>query len=225
MRILVVEDDCAIAHGLCTGLRESGHAVDHLSDGRQAALGLRDQTHDLLILDLGLPYLSGDRLLLDLRKTDNKVPVLVVTARDSIEERVRILDLGADDYLVKPFAYAEFAARVRALMRRHVNQGAPEMRLGQLRLDVPGRRGWVGSHELDLTAREFGLLAALATRQERLTSRSQLIEALCDWNEELTDNGLDIALYRLRRKLKESGTSIRTVRGLGYMLEVGEHAV
>lgn len=224
MRILVVEDDSAIAEGLCAGLRDSGHAVDYLSDGRQARVALEERTHDLLVLDLGLPYLSGDRLLQELRKQQNPLAVFIVTARDSMEERIRVLDLGADDYLVKPFAYAEFAARVRALLRRQVAHGRPEMRLGRLRLDIAGRRGWVDDRELELTAREFGLLSALAARQERLTSRSQLIEAICDWNEELTDNGLDIAVHRLRRKLENSGASVRTVRGLGYILKVDEAA-
>ena len=223
MRILVVEDDPAIAEALCAGLRDSGHAVDHLSDGRQARCALQDRTHDLLILDLGLPYLSGDRLLHELRKAQNSLAVFIVTARDGMEERIRVLDLGADDYLVKPFAYAN-QARVRALLRRQVAHGRTEILLGQLRLDIAGRRGWVGDRELELTAREFGLLSALATRQERLTSRAQLIEAICDWNKELTDNGLDIAVHRLRRKLKDSGASVRTVRGLGYILKVDEEA-
>lgn len=224
MRILVAEDDPAIAEALCADLRETGYAVDHLADGSEVALALEAGTHDLLVLDLGLPGLEGDRLLAGLRQTHNDIPVLVVTARDGLQERVRILDMGADDYLIKPFAYDEFAARVRALLRRRLNRGAPQMVLGRLRLDIPGRRGWIGSEELDLTAREFGLLAALATRQQRLTSRSQLIEAMCDWNDELTDNGLDIAMHRLRRKLQCSGTAVRTVRGLGYMLEVTEAA-
>ncbi|MGN8159771.1 response regulator [Salinisphaera sp. RV14] len=222
MRILVVEDDPAIAEGLCAGLRDSGHAVDHLSDGREARLALQEKTHDLLVLDLGLPYLNGDRLLHELRQDQNPLAVFIVTARDNMEERIRILDLGADDYLVKPFAYVEFAARVRALLRRQVTHGRPEVQLGRLRLDIAGRRGWVGARELELTAREFGLLSALAARPERLISRSQLIEAICDWNEELTDNGLDIAVHRLRRKLEKSGASVRTVRGLGYMLTVDE---
>lgn len=227
MRVLVVEDDPAIAAGLCAGLRESGHAVDHLKDGRQADQALLDQTHDLLVLDLGLPSMDGARILEQLRRRNSQLAVLVVTARDSVDERVRILDLGADDYLVKPFAYAEFAARARALLRRRITQGTPELSLGRLRLDIPGRRAWVDDGELELTAREFGLLAALATRQDRLTSRAQLVEAMCGWDQELTDNGLDIVMHRLRRKLLDTGTSIRTVRGLGYMLEwteAGQHA-
>lgn len=147
------------------------------------------------------------------------MPVLVVTARDGLAERIRVLDLGADDYLVKPFALAEFEARVRALLRRLGSQGKPELVIGSLRLDIPGHRAWIDQVPLELTAREFGLLEALALRPERVTSRAQLIEALCDWDQELTDNGLDIAIHRLRRKLEGSGTGVRTIRGLGYLLE------
>ncbi len=177
------------------------------------------EPYDLLILDLGLPNLDGADVLQRLRKRGTGLPVLVVTAREGLRERVRVLDLGADDYLVKPFALAEFEARVRALLRRYTSQGAPEMTLGKLRLDLPGHRAWIGESPLELTAREFGLLEALAARPDRVTSRAQLVEALCSWDEELTDNGLDIAIYRLRRKLADSGTQVRTIRGLGYLLE------
>ncbi|WP_266169504.1 response regulator [Dyella subtropica] len=219
MRILIAEDDLAIASGVCASLRQSGHAVDHVSDGARADAALRDTPYDLLILDLGLPALDGSEVLQRLRKRGAGMPVLVVTAREGLRERVRVLDLGADDYLVKPFALAEFDARVRALLRRYTAQGAPELVLGRLRLDLPGHRAWVNEAPLELTAREFGLLEALAARPDRVTSRAQLVEALCNWDEELTDNGLDIAIYRLRRKLADSGTQVRTIRGLGYLLE------
>jgi two-component system OmpR family response regulator len=173
----------------------------------------------LLVLDLGLPALDGSEVLQRLRSRGSGLPVLVVTARDGLGERIRVLDLGADDYLVKPFALAEFEARVRALLRRAGTQGKPELLLGRLRLDLPGHRAWIDQAPLELTAREFGLLEALALRPERVTSRVQLIEALCDWDQELTDNGLDIAIHRLRRKLQGSGTGVRTIRGLGYLLE------
>jgi two-component system OmpR family response regulator len=154
-----------------------------------------------------------------LRSRGTGMPVLVVTARDGLNERIRVLDLGADDYLVKPFALAEFEARVRALLRRASSQGKPELQLGRLRLDLPGHRAWIDQDALELTAREFGLLEALVLRADRITSRAQLVEALCDWDQELTDNGLDIAIHRLRRKLRGSGTGVRTIRGLGYLLE------
>lgn len=219
MRILLVEDDPSIAEGLRAALRRGGHAVDHVADGDLADAALRDHDYDLLVLDLGLPSLEGNEVLRRLRSRGKGMPVLVVTAREGLAERVRVLDLGADDYLVKPFALAEFEARVRALLRRLSSQGKPELQLGRLRLDLPGHRAWVDAQPLELTAREFGLLEALAVRGDRVTSRSQLIEALCDWDQELTDNGLDIAIHRLRRKLEGSGTGVRTIRGLGYLLE------
>lgn len=219
MRILIAEDDPAIAAAITASLRQGGHAVDHVSSGAQADTALRDGAHDLLVLDLGLPALDGSEVLHRLRQRGSGVPVLVITAREGLNERVRVLDLGADDYLVKPFALAEFEARVRALLRRSASKGATELRIGRLRLDVPGHRAWVDEQPLDLTAREFGLLEALASRADRITNRAQLVEALCNWDQELTDNGLDIAIHRLRRKLHGSGANVRTVRGLGYLLE------
>ncbi|GLQ87986.1 response regulator [Dyella flagellata] len=219
MRILIAEDDPSIAAGVSAALRQGGHAVDHVADGVRADAALKDTPYDLLVLDLGLPGLDGSEVLQRARKRGSGLPVLVITAREGLRERVRVLDLGADDYLVKPFALAEFEARVRALLRRYTTQGAPEITIGRLRLDLPGHRAWVDEKPLELTAREFGLLEALAARPDRVTSRAQLIEALCSWDQELTDNGLDIAIYRLRRKLTDSGTQVRTIRGLGYLLE------
>lgn len=219
MRILLAEDDSSIADAICASLRQGGHAVDHVASGSLADTALRDHNYDLLVLDLGLPALDGSEVLRRLRSRGAGLPVLVVTARDGLPERIRVLDLGADDYLVKPFVLSEFEARVRALLRRASNRGVPELLLGRLRLDLPGHRAWIDSEALELTAREFGLLEALALRADKVTSRAQLIEALCDWDQELTDNGLDIAIHRLRRKLQGSGTGVRTIRGLGYLLE------
>jgi two-component system OmpR family response regulator len=219
MRLLIAEDDPAIAAGIVATLRQSGHAVDHAANGKDADEALRGTPYDLLILDLGLPGLDGSEVLERVRKRGSTLPVLVITAREGLHERVREFAQGADDYLVKPFALAEFEARVRALLRRSAAHGALELTLGRLRLDLPGHRAWAGDVPLELTAREFGLLEALAARPDRVTSRAQLTESLCDWDEELTDNGLDIALYRLRRKLAGSGTRVRTIRGLGYLLE------
>jgi two-component system OmpR family response regulator len=219
MRILLAEDDPAIADGICAALRHAGHAVDHVASGNLADHALHDHNYDLLVLDLGLPTLDGSEVLRRLRGRGGVVPVLVVTARDGLPERIRVLDLGADDYLVKPFALSEFEARVRALLRRANSRGMPELQVGRLRLDLPGHRVWIDQTPLELTAREFGLLEALALRADKVTSRAQLIEALCDWDQELTDNGLDIAIHRLRRKLHGSGSGVRTIRGLGYLLE------
>jgi two-component system, OmpR family, response regulator len=219
MRILLAEDDPSIAEGIRASLRHGGHAVDHVATGSLADTALRDRVYDLLVLDLGLPAIDGSEVLRRLRSRGTGMPVLVVTAREGLAERIRVLDLGADDYLVKPFALTEFEARVRALLRRANSNGKPELLLGRLRLDLPGHRAWIGQNPLELTAREFGLLEALALRVDRITSRAQLVEALCDWDQELTDNGLDIAIHRLRRKLEGSGTGVRTIRGLGYLLE------
>lgn len=221
MRILVVEDDAAIADAVCDALKRAGHTVDHLTDGRQALTALREHTFALVVLDLGLPGAEGDEILRKLRSDADPVPVLIITARDELDQRVRALDLGADDYLVKPFALAEFEARVRALLRRRASQGVPTMRIGNLSVDLAGRRALLDDLPLELTAREFGLLEALLLRRGRVTSREQLIETLCKWDETLSDNGLDIAVYRLRRKLAGSGVSVRTVRGLGYLIEEG----
>ncbi len=219
MRVLLAEDDSAIAAALGAALGEQSHSVDHLRDGRLADIALHDHDYDLLVLDLGLPSLDGTEVLRNLRSRHSDMSVLVVTARADLDERIRILDFGADDFLVKPFALAEFAARVRALQRRRASHGAPELSIGNLRLDLPGRRVRNGDQNMELTAREFALLEALATRADKLVSRSQLVEAMCNWEQDLTDNGLDIAVHRLRRKLQSSGTRIRTVRGLGYLLE------
>ena len=225
MRILVVEDDAAIADAVRAALERAGHAVDHLADGRQALNALRDHAFALIVLDLGLPGAEGDEILRKLRGDNDSVPVLVITAREELDQRVRALDLGADDYLIKPFALAEFEARVRALLRRRASEGVPLLRLGRLALDMAGRRALLdGGAALELTAREFGLLEALAMRRGRVTGREQLIEAVCKWDEALSDNGLDIAVYRLRRKLAGSGVQVRTVRGLGYLLEADDAA-
>lgn len=224
MRILVVEDDAAIADAVCDALKRAGHAVDHLADGRKALNALREHAFALVVLDLGLPGAEGGEILRRLRADTDSVPVLVITARDELDQRVRALDLGADDYLVKPFALAEFDARVRALLRRRASQGVPTLRIGNLSIDLAGRRALLDGIALELTAREFGLLEALLLRRGRVTSREQLIETLCKWDETLSDNGLDIAVYRLRRKLGNSGVQLRTVRGLGYLIEEGTDA-
>ena len=221
MRILVAEDDASIAAAIAPALQVAGHAVDAVADGLLADRALATGTFDLLVLDLGLPGLDGADVLKRLRDRGAGIPVLVITARDALNDRVRVLDLGADDYLVKPFALSEFEARVRALVRRAANRGAPELRIGQLLVDLAGQRVSCDGRPLDLTRREFGLLSALATRQDKVTSRPQLVEAVCGWDDELTDNGLDIAIYRVRRKLQGSGVTIRTIRGLGYLLEEG----
>jgi two-component system OmpR family response regulator len=196
--------------------------VDHLANGKAAIAALQEHAFALVVLDLGLPGEEGGQVLRRLRAAHDGVPVLVITAREDVDLRVRTLDLGADDYLVKPFSLAEFDARVRALLRRQSNRGVPIMQLGRLSIDLAGRRVTIGDQPLDLTAREFALLEVLASRHNRVTSREHVIEALCTWNDALTDNGLDIAVHRLRRKLEDTGVNLRTVRGLGYLLEADD---
>jgi len=222
MRMLVVEDDAAIASAVCASLEHAGHVVDHLANGKAAITALQEHAFALVVLDLGLPGEEGSQVLRRLRAAHDGVSVLVITAREDVDLRVRTLDLGADDYLVKPFSLAEFDARVRALLRRQSNRGVPILQLGQLSIDLAGRRVTIGDQPLDLTAREFALLEVLASRHNRVTSREHVIEALCTWNDALTDNGLDIAVHRLRRKLEDTGVRLRTVRGLGYLLEAGD---
>lgn len=224
VRTLLVEDDTSIAAAIAATLRGHAHAVDHVADGVMADLALQDVDYDLVILDLGLPRMDGAEVLRLLRSRHASVPVLVITARDRTDERVRVLDLGADDYLVKPFALAEFEARIRALLRRSVTGGTNHFQVGRLCLDIAGHRAWVNDSPLELTAREFGLIEALAARVHRVTNRAQLVEALCAWDQNLTDNGLDIAIHRVRKKLNGSGACVRTIRGLGYLLEEDIHA-
>lgn len=222
MRVLVVEDDAAIADAVCGSLVRAGHVVDHLADGAAAIAALQHHAFSLVVLDLGLPGCGGDEVLRRLRAAHDGIPVLVITAREDVEVRVRTLDLGADDFLVKPFSLAEFDARVRALLRRQNNRGVPFLQLGHLSIDIAGRRVLMDDEPLELTAREFALLEVLAAQRNRVASREYIVDALCTWNDALTDNGLDIAVHRLRRKLEDSGVTLRTVRGLGYMLEADD---
>ena len=224
MRVLIVEDDKPIADALKASLVDAGHAVDDVHDGVAAEQALLGDAYDLLVLDLGLPRLDGTQVLRRARERHSGVAVLVVTARDGVADRVRTLDIGADDYLVKPFELSEFLARSRALLRRRANSGLAEMALGRLRLHLGARRVWLGDQPLELTAREYALLEALFVRQQHVVSRGQLMEAVCDWESDLSDNGLDISVHRLRRKLAGSGTQIRTIRGLGYMLETADNS-
>lgn len=222
MRILVAEDDAAIAAAIGPALQAAGHAVDVVADGAAADGALGGGNYELLVLDLGLPQLDGTEVLRRLRERGDGIPALVITARDALRDRVQVLDLGADDYLIKPFELTEFEARVRALVRRAAARGATELRLGSLVLDLAGQRAARDGRSLELTRREFGLLSALASRQDKVVGRAQLVEAVCGWDDELTDNGLDIAIHRLRRKLQGCGMRVRTIRGLGYLLEEGE---
>ena len=219
MRILLVEDDSLLANGLARTLRKSGYVVEIAGDGHTADQWLASEAFDLTVLDLSLPGLDGSDVLQRLRLRKQQTPVLILSARLALEERVRLLDLGADDYLVKPVALTELEARIRALIRR--GQGAPEttLNLGRLQLDTAGKRAWLEGNALELTAREWVALQYLAARVNRIVSKEQITQALYHWDEEITPNAVEKFVSRLRTKLEPAGVNIRTVRGLGYYLE------
>jgi two-component system OmpR family response regulator len=219
VRILIAEDDSILADGLVRSLRQSGYAVDHVKSGIDADNALAVQVYDLLILDLGLPRLPGLEILRRLRARNSALPVLILTAADSIEDRVKGLDLGADDYMAKPFALTELEARVRALTRRGAGGGPTVVRHGALAFDQVGRTATIDDQVVDLSARELGLLELLLQRIGRLVSKEQLVDHLCEWGDEVSNNAIEVYVHRLRKKLESGGVRIATVRGLGYCLE------
>ncbi|MEZ7835361.1 MAG: response regulator transcription factor [Burkholderiaceae bacterium] len=220
MRILIAEDDQVLADGLMRTLRAAGAAVDHVASGTEADAALMTSTEfDLLILDLGLPRMHGLEVLKRLRARGNSVPVLILTAADSVEDRIKGLDLGADDYMPKPFALPELEARVRALVRRGAGNAASLIKHGPLTYDQQGRVATMDSVMVDLSARELGLLEVLLQRTGRLVSKDQLVERLCEWGEEVSNNAIEVYIHRLRKKIEKGPVRIATVRGLGYCLE------
>jgi two-component system OmpR family response regulator len=219
MRILIAEDDAVLADGLSRSLRAGGYAVDVVSSGDAADTALAAQTFDLLILDVGLPRLSGLEVLKRMRARNSTVPVLILTAADSVEQRVKGLDLGADDYMAKPFALSELEARVRALTRRATGGTKTVLKHGPLTLDQVGHAAFLNEKMLDLSARELSLLEILLQRPGRLVSKEQLVDHLCSWGEEVSTNAIEVYVHRLRRKIETDAVRIVTVRGLGYCLE------
>ena len=219
MRILIAEDDATIADGLTQSLRHSGYAVDCARTGSEADAALAAGQYDLLILDLGLPKLNGFEVLRRLRGRQSKLPVLILTALDAVSDRVRGLDLGADDYLAKPFALTDLEARVRALTRRSPAGATTVLMHGDLTYDQVNRVAELKGTPLDLSAREMGLLEILLRRAGRVVSKDRLVEHMCEWGEEVSTNAIEVYMHRLRKKLEGSEVNIVTVRGLGYCLE------
>jgi len=219
MRILVAEDDQVLADGLLRSLRAAGYAADQVGSGTEADAALADHTFDLIILDLGLPKLHGFEVLKRLRGRGSSTPVLILTAADSVEQRVKGLDFGADDYMAKPFSLQELEARVRALTRRGLGTASSLLKHGPLTFDATGRVAYLNEQMVDLSARELSLLEVLLQRSGRLVSKDQLVERLCEWGDEVSNNAIEVYIHRLRKKIEQGPVRIATVRGLGYCLE------
>jgi two-component system response regulator QseB len=216
MKLLLAEDDPMIGASVARGLKQAGFAVDWVRDGRSARVALESRGYGLLLLDLGLPQIDGVTLLKELRRANIDIPVLVVTARDTVADKISSLNLGADDYLTKPFDLDELIARIHALQRRQLGRVQPEMRLGALCLNPLSREATLGGTPLALSQREFSLLAALLEKPGAVLSREQLEDRIYGWDEEVASNTIEVHLHNLRRKL---GTAwIRNVRGVGYKL-------
>ena len=216
MRLLLVEDDPMIGEGVRKGLRHEGFTVDWVQDGRAAERAIDNDVYDLLLLDLGLPGKDGIDVLATLRRRGNAVPVLILTARDAVSDRVKGLDMGADDYLVKPFDLEELSARVRALLRRKSGRADPVVQIGNVTLNPATHEVFLDGSPVALSAREFALLQALADRPGAVLSRAQLEEKLYGWNEEVESNTIEVYVHALRRKLGQR--FVRNVRGVGYMI-------
>ena len=219
MRILLVEDDKLLGDGIQTGLRQAGFSVDWVQDGSLGAAALDSEDYAAVVLDLGLPKLSGLELLRRLRTQGNRVPVLILTARDAIEDRIKGLDSGADDYVVKPFDLDELAARLRAVTRRDRGETDSLLHVGELELDPAAHRAQFRGRPVELSAREFSLLHELMLNAGRVLSREQLEQRLYAWGDEVESNAIEVHIHHLRRKLAPE--MVRTIRGVGYMMPRG----
>ena len=217
MRILLVEDHDMIGESVVAGLECEGHAVDWVRDGNSALLALNTTTFSLVILDLGLPGKDGLQVLKEMRAKRNATPVLVTTARDTVDDRILGLDTGADDYLVKPYDLDELSARIRALLRRSAGRADPILERGELRISPHTREVTYRGEPVILSSKEYALLFALAERQGVVWSRSQLEEKLYNWDNTVGSNAIEVHIHHLRKKLSDS--AIKTVRGVGYLLE------
>ena len=224
MRILLVEDDENLGKAMTLSLTHGGYAVDRVDNVADALHALSVELFDALVLDLGLPDRSGYEVVRYLREHHKPLPVLILTARDAVEDRVQGLDLGADDYVVKPIAMTELHARLRALIRRSSGTGNPRFTLGRLDLDLVGKQAYVNGQPLDLSSREWNVLEYLATHAKRIVSKEQVIQAIAGWGQELSSNAIEAYVSRVRCKIQGSGAVIRTVRGLGYMIEESDDA-
>lgn len=222
MRVLLVEDDDLLGEGTRKGLAQDGYAVDWVKDGSHADQALRTEKFDLIVLDVGLPKISGITVLQNMRDRGDTTPVLILTARESIEDRVKGLDSGADDYLTKPFDLPELLARLRALQRRFASRAAPVLVHGDINLDPASHTVSLKGESLNLSRREFALLHVLLENAGRVLSREHLTQSLYGWGEEVDSNALEVHVHNLRKRF--GSTFIRTVRGIGYTIEKAKDA-
>ncbi len=217
MRILLVEDDELLGEAAQAGLNQYGYTVDWLKDGESAKLALRNESFDLVVLDLGLPKLSGLGLLKYVRSSGNSTPVIILTARETIEDRVKGLDCGADDYLTKPFDISELSARIRALIRRSAGRADSTIVYDNIELDPAAHSVYQDGEEVNVPRREFALLQKLLENCGHVLSREQLMQSVYGWEEDVESNALEVHIHNLRKKLNAG--FIRTIRGVGYMVE------
>ena len=218
MHVLLVEDDAVLADGLCRILEGHGMRVEVLGNGSVADQVLQHSEAAVAVIDIGLPGIDGFEVVRRLRARDSAMPVLLLTARDAVEDRVRGLEIGADDYLVKPFATAELVARVRALARRNTPKPTV-LSLGDLTLDSASKRARIRERVIELSVREWAVLEYLLANGGRVVSKQQIIDAILPWGDDLTQNAVEVYVSRLRLKIDDAGVAIRTIRGFGYMLE------
>lgn len=219
MKVLLAEDDEYMLNGLLLALRRRGYTVEPVRTGPEAKAALLTSSFDLLLLDLGLPELDGTEVLSNLRERGDDIPVIVITARDSLEDKIQGLDLGANDYLVKPFHFLELEARIRAALRKSHWRNQVEIEFGSLCLNTNSGLLTLHDQELDLTPKEAVVLKTLMARGGHVVSKRQIMDQVSDWIDESSENAVEIIVHRLRRKIESADVSINTVRGFGYILE------
>lgn len=219
MRLLLVEDNEGIGKGLYSGLNQAGYAVDWVRDGETALSAFKAEAYDLAVLDVGLPRKSGIEVLDELRATGNTVPVLILTAKDTVNDRIIGLDHGADDYMIKPFDLDELNARLRAIMRRHSGRASPLLSHGDIELDPASHTITRAGQIVELTPRAFEILQTLMENQGRVMSRTRLEESLYSWKDEIESNAVEVHIHQIRKKL--GNELIRTIRGVGYIMDRG----
>lgn len=223
MRILVVEDDIVLGDAIVALLMRSNYAVDWFRNGKDGFLSAQNQVYDLILLDLGLPHLNGFEFIRRLRSTNITIPVIILTANQASEDVVEALDLGADDYLIKPFRLPELEARIRAQLRRSHAKISSIINFGLLELDTKARLVTANNTKLNLSPREFALLETLVMKSGKVVTKELLIESLCNWNEDIGENAIEVYVHRLRKKISPYHIHIVNVRGLGYVMEVQPH--